>query len=918
MSGKRPVSTPSSTRGYCAEHNLDNKALLIVDNAPGHPPNTQELTDNVRVVFFPPNTPSLLQPMDQGIITMLKTYYLRGMMAHLVRMDRKDKPTLREFWKGYTIKNAVDNIAASWDEVTQANMNGVWRKLWPECVHDFRGFVNVPEIHPEIVGLAKEAGFDEVDLDDVVELLESHGEDLSNQDLIELEQQRARERQEEAESPTPPPKHFTTKRLAEIFHYIDHAKEIMMEDDPNMERSLHAKRALDDAVRCYKELYERKKREAIQTSLYTYFKPPSSSTSSHETPSTSGQTPETKSTTPTAASETPSATPASLLPTTQISQVMTDMETFPCCLQSQGLRPETAQAKVMELCIKSEEDMEEATDIAQNTRKSSIPIKELEVASTQKSSIASCIERDDKYSVKVECKQDNKDSTDWEALRCASVKEDQDDHRTNDTVACYTTGDIALVKVEHVQDDTDSSAPQALGCVSVKENSDDHHATNCSAPCFANGNNMGQVRSSHFLALNKIGVLKRQSQDQDSSPLQQQSSSHQHNAKVKIKLSLHTKVLKRQKCNVCNKNFASLSSMKRHMSIHTGDRPHECFDCGKGFLYKHTFDAHKLTHTGERPNKCSICGKGFSRKVTLKSHMRVHTEERPYKCSICDKNLRYKHTLKTHMMTHTGNYPYKCSVCGKGCSQKRNFKWHMRVHTGERPFKCSVCGKGFSRKDHLKLHMRVHTRECPDKCCVCGKKFSQKKCLKMHMRIHTGERPYKCIDCGKGFLYKHIFDAHKLTHTGERPHKCFECGKGFLYKRTLDVHKLTHTGERPYKCFDCGKGFRDKNTLDVHKFIHTGERPYKCSVCGKLYSRKIHLKLHMGGHTGERPYKCPVCGKNLGYKHTLKSHMMTHTGERPHKCSVCGKCFSRKGSLKMHMRVHTRDTKTKFHNLVHE
>jgi len=41
------------------------KILLFLDNAPSHP--HMELS-NVRLCFFPPNTTSVAQPMDQGII----------------------------------------------------------------------------------------------------------------------------------------------------------------------------------------------------------------------------------------------------------------------------------------------------------------------------------------------------------------------------------------------------------------------------------------------------------------------------------------------------------------------------------------------------------------------------------------------------------------------------------------------------------------------------------------------------------------------------------------------------------------------------------------------------------------------------------------------------------------------------------
>ena len=48
------------------------KILLFIDNAPFH--GTAEFS-NVKLVFFPPNTTSILQPLDQGVIKNFKLFY---------------------------------------------------------------------------------------------------------------------------------------------------------------------------------------------------------------------------------------------------------------------------------------------------------------------------------------------------------------------------------------------------------------------------------------------------------------------------------------------------------------------------------------------------------------------------------------------------------------------------------------------------------------------------------------------------------------------------------------------------------------------------------------------------------------------------------------------------------------------------
>jgi aspartate carbamoyltransferase regulatory subunit len=62
----------------------------------------------------------------------------------------------------------------------------------------------------------------EVSPEDVTELLQSHSQDLSNEDLIEMEEQVIVEDEDEQEVAmvTAPPPAFTIQRLAEAFRHI--------------------------------------------------------------------------------------------------------------------------------------------------------------------------------------------------------------------------------------------------------------------------------------------------------------------------------------------------------------------------------------------------------------------------------------------------------------------------------------------------------------------------------------------------------------------------------------------------------------------------------------------------------------------------------------------------------------------------
>ena len=135
-------------------------------------------------------------------------------------------------------------------------------------------------------------------------------------------------------------------------------------------------------------------------------------------------------------------------------------------------------------------------------------------------------------------------------------------------------------------------------------------------------------------------------------------------------------------CSEGKKNFSHPSDFKRHISVHTGERPYPCIECGKTFKRKYNLNVHKRTHTGERPYECIECGKTFQCKCHLTVHKRTHTGERPYECIECGKTFQCKCHLTVHKRTHTGYKPYMCTIpgCEQAFSQSGNRNLHVLRH----------------------------------------------------------------------------------------------------------------------------------------------------------------------------------------------------------------------------------------------
>jgi hypothetical protein len=68
--------------------------LLFVDHCPAHPKDIRKFK-NVQVEFFPANTTSLLQPMDQGVIKALYQKFHRSFVLRLLQRLNSNKDSYK-------------------------------------------------------------------------------------------------------------------------------------------------------------------------------------------------------------------------------------------------------------------------------------------------------------------------------------------------------------------------------------------------------------------------------------------------------------------------------------------------------------------------------------------------------------------------------------------------------------------------------------------------------------------------------------------------------------------------------------------------------------------------------------------------------------------------------------------------------
>ncbi|XP_072165265.1 tigger transposable element-derived protein 4-like [Diadema setosum] len=98
----------------------ERKIAMVVDNCPAHP---HIKLDNIELVFLPPNTTSLTQPMDGGVIRNLKQHY-----RHILAFRRLAAADGGIPFK-WDLLDAIFALKTAWNKVSQQTIANAYRNV---------------------------------------------------------------------------------------------------------------------------------------------------------------------------------------------------------------------------------------------------------------------------------------------------------------------------------------------------------------------------------------------------------------------------------------------------------------------------------------------------------------------------------------------------------------------------------------------------------------------------------------------------------------------------------------------------------------------------------------------------------------------------------------------------------------------
>ncbi len=387
-------------------------------------------------------------------------------------------------------------------------------------------------------------------------------------------------------------------------------------------------------------------------------------------------------------------------------------------------------------------------------------------------------------------------------------------------------------------------------------------------------------------------------------------------------------------CHVCGVALKK-SSLPSHMRIQHSDnpRPHKCDVCHRGFASASLMKRHRTVHTGERPHICDTCGNSYRLSRTLRLHInRQHTHPRQFECEMCGKRFGCHQRLKEHTVSlHTDERNHVCAKCGQAYSTYMNLYHHrQRKHSDTKRFKCKTCSKAFFSSNQLAKH--VTTMHKPKKQCdICGKTLGSDQKLQNHKKVMHPEKRLrrKCDGCDRFFWTDSVFERHQKTHQRELyPFPCKMCDNdAFATYDALDAHILTHPRLKPFHCDQCDESFISQSALDNHtnRFDHERGRfvrPYVsragkntskiparnnwCDICNKRFPKiEEHRLAHARGQI--EVVTCALCNivcteQKFLDRHMARIHGKAREGETEH-CDLCGKGFLNMKGLTNHFKL---------------
>ena len=116
-----------AVRAYQQESGVTGKVMLLLNNCIAHKLMSVQFPEDPQfeILFLPPNTTTVIQPMDQGVILKAKRVFHCRMLRQVVSYSGN----IQEFYDKYNLRDCINLLDEAWREVGVANIRNSWNNI---------------------------------------------------------------------------------------------------------------------------------------------------------------------------------------------------------------------------------------------------------------------------------------------------------------------------------------------------------------------------------------------------------------------------------------------------------------------------------------------------------------------------------------------------------------------------------------------------------------------------------------------------------------------------------------------------------------------------------------------------------------------------------------------------------------------